>query len=176
MRKLLIFGMTLVLSLTLVGSAFASVTFAPATGLGFVGKGDVQTVLGYANAKIQTEANNLKFTYEKTDEYDLTLVWYTGPVKNTKIHHVSHTASYAVSNTVNYEARKMNQYTGFNLTSLALLSEDPTPHVGDPVVIRESDKPDPTDTTIESLILTSTSEALYVNGKQLTITPDVPSI
>src|SRR5919198_969081 len=56
------------------GVASAAVTFDPscpftpsnATGkCGFVGKGDVQTVLGYNNDKMQKNASKLAFTYSQ---------------------------------------------------------------------------------------------------------------
>ena len=50
---------TVALSATAV---FAAVTFDPATGKGFVGKGDVQTALGLNNAQLQAQASSLQFT------------------------------------------------------------------------------------------------------------------
>jgi hypothetical protein len=58
----------------LVASAAAAVSFDPTCSLtpsngtgacGFVGKGDVQSALGYNNGKMQTNAGNLAFTYSQ---------------------------------------------------------------------------------------------------------------
>jgi hypothetical protein len=65
-------SLSLVVLLAAAQAAFASVTFDPTcpytpsngTGrCGFVGKGDVQSALGYNNAKMQQNAGNLVFTY-----------------------------------------------------------------------------------------------------------------
>src|SRR4051794_6653668 len=51
---------------TLIALGVASSASAGATlntdGTGFIGKGDVQTALGYNNAQMQANAGNLKFT------------------------------------------------------------------------------------------------------------------
>lgn len=51
------------------GVASAAVTFDPATGEGFVGKGDVQLALGLNNKQVQDQANSIAtndFTYNAT--------------------------------------------------------------------------------------------------------------
>ncbi|ALC89376.1 hypothetical protein AM500_05950 [Bacillus sp. FJAT-18017] len=57
----------------MAGSVFASVTFDASTGTGFVGKGDVQTVLGWNNSQLQAGAGGLKFTYVTVDTYEVTV-------------------------------------------------------------------------------------------------------
>lgn len=53
-------------------AAGAAVTFDPATGTGFIGKGDVQTALGWNNKALQTaEANGgIAFTYKAVTEQE----------------------------------------------------------------------------------------------------------
>lgn len=51
-----------------IPAANAAVTFDPATGTGFVGKGDVQTALGYNNAQLQKNASTLVFTSQRPAE------------------------------------------------------------------------------------------------------------
>jgi hypothetical protein len=48
--------------------ANAAVTFDPATGTGFVGKGDVQTALKYNNTQLQKNASSLLFTSQQAAE------------------------------------------------------------------------------------------------------------
>jgi hypothetical protein len=67
MSKLyLAMGLALVAMFVAAGAVFAAVTFDPATGKGFVGKGDVQTTLGLNNAQLQAQAGSLKFTAVST--------------------------------------------------------------------------------------------------------------
>jgi hypothetical protein len=58
--RLLVIGM--IAGLTVVGTAAATVTFNT-DGTGFVGKGDVQTALGWKNAQFQRNASDITFTY-----------------------------------------------------------------------------------------------------------------
>ena len=54
-----------------IPAAHAAVTFDLATGTGFVGKGDVQTALGYNNAQLQKNASTLVFTSQQPAEQGL---------------------------------------------------------------------------------------------------------
>ena len=53
-------------ALLLVLPAAASVTFDPATGTGFVGKGDVQSAFGWNNPQLQANAGAVAFRYVVT--------------------------------------------------------------------------------------------------------------
>ena len=69
MRKLfLAMGLALVAMLVAAGAAFAAYTFDPATGTGFVGKGDVQLIYGYNNQQLQTNASKIDFRAITTSE------------------------------------------------------------------------------------------------------------
>ena len=52
-------------------AASAAVTFDPATGSGFVGKGDVQYTFGWNNAKLQSNAGTVDFRYESAQDYEV---------------------------------------------------------------------------------------------------------
>ena len=54
-----------------IPAANAAVTFDPVTGTGFVGKGDVQNVLGYNNSHLQKNASTLVFTSQRSAEQAL---------------------------------------------------------------------------------------------------------
>ena len=55
-------------SLALASPAAATVTFDAATGTGFVGKGDVQTVFDWNNKTLQTNAATVDFRVESVSE------------------------------------------------------------------------------------------------------------
>lgn len=90
-------------------AAFAAVTFDSATGTGFVGKGDVQIAYGWNNAQLQSNAKDVRFSYESLDRYEVTCEWYTGPAHNRNQHEVDHKRSTSVQSAVSYEARKNTQ-------------------------------------------------------------------
>jgi len=71
-RKLyLAMGLALVAMFVAAGAVFAAVTYDPATGVGFVGKGDVQLAFNLNNKQLQQNASKVTFTYETVGEYTL---------------------------------------------------------------------------------------------------------
>jgi hypothetical protein len=118
MRKL-IAGLATVAVLAVVATAYASVTFDPETGTGFVGKGDVQTAFGWNNKALQDNAGGLTFTYASTVETEIVCEWMTGEgTRGEQTHRVSHQLESGVYTNIAYEARRANQITGFNLNGL----------------------------------------------------------
>ena len=102
-------------------AAFAAVTFDPATGLGFVGKGDVQLAFTWNNAQLQQNAGGVDFLYMSEDRYDVECEWTTvtgGPNSRTIYHDVTIPRKVKVNDNIAYDTRKnsQNQITGFNLT------------------------------------------------------------
>jgi hypothetical protein len=77
------------------GVALATTTFNPATGTGFVGKGDVQTPWGWNDQTLQSQAINVSFFEVQNADYAATCEWDTGV-----IHIVNHTITKSVSDTV----------------------------------------------------------------------------
>jgi hypothetical protein len=63
-RKVL-FG--LALCMAVAGVAYATITFDGVTGVGFVGKGDVQYTFGWNNKGLQDNADSVKFQATSTD-------------------------------------------------------------------------------------------------------------
>jgi hypothetical protein len=139
MRKYLIAAAAGVSTLALATAASATVTFDPGTGLGFVGKGDVQLVYGWNNAAAQRNIPSITFSYEKDVSYDATCTWdtVTGG-KNSKIitHIVTTSHTFAVSDAVQWDARVHNQIDGIFLTGLGseTVTGSPPPNVGDSCV------------------------------------------
>ncbi|WP_051314969.1 hypothetical protein [Alteribacter aurantiacus] len=143
-----------------IGSAFAGGTIDYSNGQGFVGKGDVQSVLGYNNAQLQQNAEKLKFTYESVDTYEITVEWTTGEgTRGEKTHTVEHKRTSTFSSGVDYDTRKAKQVTGFNLTGFDNVStEGNIPEVGDEFPGNSGHKV----TNIEHV---SSTDTLFVNGK-----------
>jgi hypothetical protein len=115
MRKLFSIGAALVFASAV---AFASVTFDPATGMGFVGKGDVQLAFGWNNQALQQNAEHLTFSYlaEEQYKYDCTFTVEVGRDKVREPQTQNRGKQSSVSASVAYDARRSNQITGFNLT------------------------------------------------------------
>jgi hypothetical protein len=91
--------------------AFAAVNFDPATGFGFVGKGDVQTVFNLNNTRMQAVASSVTFTYENVTTYEADCVWTTG--RSRHIEPV--TTTIGVAGSIAADPRRTGQWTGWNL-------------------------------------------------------------
>jgi hypothetical protein len=59
---------SMMLVIGLMGTALGAVTFDPATGTGFVGKGDVQLVYGWNNKQLQDNADKVDFQVSAVSE------------------------------------------------------------------------------------------------------------
>lgn len=110
---------------SMTAAALAAVTFNPADGTGFVGKGDVQDAFAWNNAQLQSNAAGVTFTYTATDTYAFTCEWWTGPTRNRTQHFRDHQRSIDVTGTVAHDTRwsggggrgnSTPQVTGFALT------------------------------------------------------------
>jgi hypothetical protein len=155
-------------------AAHASVT-VNANGTGFVGKGDVQNVLGLNNNAIQNTTVN--FTLESTTEqsFDWTCVKETptgnGTVKETRQEraNVTTTTETAVISNV---ARVKNQITGYNLTGFGATAS--TSVVAGPAPLSCPDASSGFVLDADSVIEgepTVTAEGFFVNDVVLPITP-----
>lgn len=99
-------------------AAFAAVTFDPATGTGFVGKGDVQLAYGWNNKGLQDNHTNVSFSYNSTTETTWTctkLVTQGNGVTHENVNVRSSETS--TQGLVSHIARERNQITGFNITA-----------------------------------------------------------
>jgi len=153
--------------LVFVTGAFTlpSVIFNAETGVGFVGKGDVQLALGWNNAQLQANAGSLTFTYSAADTYTSECTFSTttgGKSGNTTRWHVSErTRSATVNKSVEYAPRSRNQVTGFILSGFGSVSE-----TGDelPVLGAFCQGGNDGTGTWTSVTLTSSTGGLSVNG------------
>jgi hypothetical protein len=94
--------------------AFAAVTFDPATGTGFVGKGDVQLALGLNNKQLQDQAGSLQFAAVSTTVTEVS--WICTNDRNEQTQERARTTTTETQGVVSSIARERNQITGFNLT------------------------------------------------------------
>ena len=131
MRKLyLAMGLALMAMFVAAGAVFAAVTYDPATGTGFVGKGDVQLAFNLNNKQLQQNASKVTFTYETVGEYTLLCKADDTSKTNPKTGEVTVTEgaskefknrTESVQSTLNGDPRQtkgQNQFTGFNLSGI----------------------------------------------------------
>jgi hypothetical protein len=98
----------------LVSSAFATITFNPTTGVGFVGKGDVQYTFGWNNQQLQSGAGSVQF--RANSEVVTEVSWICTNSNNENIQERARTTTTSIQGLVDNIARERNQITGFNLT------------------------------------------------------------
>jgi hypothetical protein len=109
------------LVLGVIAIAFAAVNFDPETGTGFVGKGDVQLVLGWNNKQLQDGAGSVQFQASSVVVTEVS--WICTNTNNENIQERARTTTATIQGVVSHVARVKNQITGFNLTGY---SGDPT--------------------------------------------------
>jgi hypothetical protein len=104
-------------ALLVAGAASASAYTMDASGVGWVGKGEVQTAYGWNNKTMQNNVGGVTFVYDSTATYEVRCEF-----DNPGGHHViTQTKSTGVNATVGSEARKNSQgkdgpMTGWYLT------------------------------------------------------------
>jgi hypothetical protein len=163
------------LVLALVAGAFATVTFDPTTGIGFVGKGDVQLAFGWNNPQVQANAQGVSFTYSSTNSYTAVCTWTTGEgTRGEQTHNVSHTRTLGVNDAILYNARVHQQIDGFNLIGFA--SGTPTESGTFPVVGGACPGNPGTDGVWTSVSPTGSSSALYTNYNGISVKIWPPAI
>ena len=97
----------------------SSITFDPATGLGFVGKGDVQYTFGWNNAQLQSGAVGVMFQVNSVEisEASWTCHKFSGrDGTNEIIQERSRTTTTSTQGVIAHVVRERNQITGFYLT------------------------------------------------------------
>jgi hypothetical protein len=112
MRKLyLAIALALATMVVTAGAAFGY-TLDPATGTGFVGKGEVQTAFGWNNNQLQQRADTVSFEVEKVTEnsWVCSRIGPQGQEQTQERENVRTTAAL-----VDSVARERNQVTGFIL-------------------------------------------------------------
>jgi hypothetical protein len=94
------------------------------TGVGFVGKGDVQLALGLNNKQMQDQANGLSFSYADVVEYSIECQKTVG---SGATNYNSYERERSVASGVAYDVRRSNQVNGFNLKEFTSGSGDAAP-------------------------------------------------
>ncbi len=162
-RLTLVFAAVIVLFTA--SAAYATVTFDPSTGTGFVGKGDIQEFFGWNNKTFQNNANGVTFSFFSTDTYRATCTWVTDEgTAEEQTHDIDRLTSTLVERNIVRESRmnskgKQGDITGFKLTGFG--SQTTTGNV--PVVGGSCLGSDGADGTWTSVELISSSGGLYVN-------------
>jgi hypothetical protein len=106
---------TFAATLALATPATAAVTFDPATGVGFVGKGDVQLAFSLSNSQLQAQAGSVSFATASTTVTEVS--WVCTNTRNENLQERELTTTTSTSRVVSSAARDgKKQITGFNLT------------------------------------------------------------
>ena len=154
-------------------AALASVSVF--NGVGFVGKGDVQTAFGWNNPQLQSNAGGVTFTYNSKDTYDVECEWTTttgGPNPKIILHDIIVPKHTSIKATVAYDARTMKQITGFNLNGYGQ-----TVTVGTVPVVGGTCPGGSQLAVITAVQLTSSTGGLYVNfGNTSVPLPNTPTV
>ncbi len=124
---------TFAASLGLMAPASAAVTFDPDTGTGFVGKGDVQTVLGWNDRQLQANADNVDFSATSTTVTEVS--WVCTNDRNENTQERQRTTTTETTGVVDTVARtnKNGSVTGFNLTGYQGTPETSSSTEGNPL-------------------------------------------
>ena len=113
-------GLALVAMLVAAGAVFAAFTFDPATGTGFVGKGDVQLIYNWNNKQLQDNAKLVDFRASSTSvtEWTCSRPHPSDPTREITQERSSTTTTQGLATTVARETSKGKDgpVTGFNLT------------------------------------------------------------
>jgi hypothetical protein len=120
MKRMGIIGLALAGAIVTSAAVMAAVVFNPATGEGFVGKGDVQSAFGWNNARLQSNAGGVTFTFGAEVEQSVVCQHETGSQTLTR----HGTRSGSVDSQVQHHARTHQQIDGFLLTGYGDVSED----------------------------------------------------
>jgi hypothetical protein len=148
----------------LLSSALAAVTFDPATGTGFVGKGDVQQALGWNNKQLQDNAESLAF--EATSEVVTERSWICTNTNNENTQVRERTTTTSIQGVVSATERERNQITGFNLTGYSGTPTESSTTEGNPLNSCPSGPWSLTTPAGDPVVVSSTS-SLTVNGVAL---------
>jgi hypothetical protein len=101
-----------VATVAIATAAFAAITFDGATGIGFVGKGDVQLLFGLNNRQIQSAA--VSFSAKSETETETT--WDCINDNNGRENERSRSVSTKIRGVVSATAWEKNQVTGYILS------------------------------------------------------------
>jgi hypothetical protein len=126
-------GIFLLAMLVISATAFGEVIFDPTTGIGFVGKGDVQNAFGWNNATLQKNAEGVTFTFIVQDVYSVQVEFTSGNGSSEGNYHlITVERVVSINATVGAEFRIHKQIDGFYLTGFGdKLQEGTVPQVGD---------------------------------------------
>ena len=137
----------------------------------FVGKGEVQELLGVNNATMQQLHTSVVFEYDVMTEVSFACEWWTGPQRNRTYHTNTKTETVAITAEVASTSRKTGQWTGWTLTH-------GLPTAGGAVEVTDADcgaEGNGMKSVVEGSVITgATTGGLYavVEGQRYLLTPD----
>lgn len=118
--------------------AMAAVTYDPASGTGFVGKGDVQLAFGYNNAGFQAVASDVSFEYRESVTYSYDCALIQGNSGGAKIYARDIPVTTSINNVPAFDVRTNKQVNGYNLTGKGVVSSTgQIPVEGSPCSVEE---------------------------------------
>lgn len=159
----------------MISTAAVAAVDVDSTGVGFVGKGDVQLAFGWTNKQLQDNAAAVTFTYEVEESYhfDCTFTQLVGRDRTPTPQTTTRGGSASVSSDVAFTARTGKQITGFTLK-------------GFPDPIFDGDAPAEggycsggplDDGVISNVVLNSSTGGLFVNfGGDSVSMPNTPAL
>ncbi|MGD8200745.1 hypothetical protein ACQE98_08785 [Ornithinimicrobium sp. W1679] len=121
MRRILTVAVTAT-ALTLTAAGTATAYDLDAGGYGFVGKGEVQSVLGWNNKGLQTNAGAVGFT--QIDRTVTEQAWECSNARSGKVQYRKLTTTTRTTALLDSAARMRNQVTGFSLDGFGPVTTD----------------------------------------------------
>ena len=118
MRKMLWAAAAATAFISTAALATISITVNGDSVTGFIGKGDVQSLFGLNNPKMQAVVNNVTFTYSDEVTVDYTCQWTTGPDAHPTVHTQTFDRSGALTAVFNGPSRTNpnGSGTGWNIS------------------------------------------------------------
>jgi hypothetical protein len=169
--KLFVSVLVLVALLFATTAAFAAVTFDPATGTGFVGKGDVQLVYEWNNKALQDNADSVKF---RASSEVVTEVSWVCTKDNGNTNERARTTTTTIEGVVSSVARERNQITGFILNGYSGTVEE-TEETDGPALNSCPDKWELTTPAGDPEVVSSTGGGLEVSIDSVNWKPLTPA-
>jgi hypothetical protein len=153
-------ALALTAGLVIASVAYATVTFDALTGMGFVGKGDVQYTFGWNNGALQNNANLVDFRASSVVVSEST--WTCDRDAGDQTQERNRTTTTTVAGIVDSIGRLKNQITGFNLLG----------YDGVPAITNETEGPPLNSCPTGWTSLGVTTTVLPGEGTVLEVSPD----
>lgn len=117
----------------MISAGSASAYTLNGDGTGYVGKGEVQTLIngGVNNKTMQAIHQDITFAYVAQAVVTFDCEWMTGPDHNRNRHENTQTETTSVNAVVAGDSRKTGQWTGWNISGVPASGAMPAPEITD---------------------------------------------